>query len=115
AARLLFDLELADSDRPAAMGPRWAELMEDATGFRHDPRGFLAELGQRFGAARRFRGRMLAARLSGELESRFGDGWYRERPAGEFLREWFAEGLTHDADGLAARLGPGAGGRTSGP
>ena len=62
AARLLFDLELSESDRPGAMGPRWAELMNEATGFRHDPRGYLSQLGQRFGVARRLRGRLLAAR-----------------------------------------------------
>lgn len=102
--RLMFDLELSESDRPGAMGPRWAELMDEATGFRHDPRAFLTELGQRFGVARRFRGRMLAAQLTRELESRFDDDWYRNPDSGEYLRDWFAQGLTHDADVLMERL-----------
>lgn len=105
AARLGFDLELARSDRPGAMGPAWAERMEDATGFRHDPRAYLAELGLRFGAARRFRGRMLGARLGRELETRFAADWYRDPGAGDYLRDWLAQGLTHDADALAERLG----------
>jgi hypothetical protein len=104
-ARLTFDLELAVSERPGAMGPRWAELMNEATGFRHDSRTFLAQLGQRFGVAWRFRGRMLAALLTRELEARFDEDWYRNPDTGEFLRDWFAEGLTYDAAIRAERLG----------
>ncbi len=106
-ARLVFDLELSESDRPGAMGPRWAELMEEATGFRHDSRVFLARLGQRFGVARRLRGRMLAAQLTRQLETRFEDDWFRNPESGAFLRDWFAQGLTHDADVLADRLSDG--------
>ena len=105
AARLTFDLELLDSERPGALGPRWAELMEEATGFRHDPRTFLAALGQRFGVARRLRGRMLAAQLGRVLETRFDADWFRNPQSGAFLRDWFAQGLTHDADALSERLG----------
>lgn len=104
-ARLSFDLELAESERPGAMGPRWAELMTEATGFRHDARTFLARLGQRFGVAWRFRGRMLAALLARELETRFDEDWYRNPDTGGFLRDWFAEGLTYDAATRAERLG----------
>jgi hypothetical protein len=104
-ARLNFDLELAESERPGAMGPRWAELMTEATGFRHDSRTFLARLGQRFGVAWRFRGRMLSALLMRELEARFDEDWYRNPATGDFLRDWFAEGLTYDAVTRAERLG----------
>jgi hypothetical protein len=104
-ARLVFDLELAESERPGALGPRWAELMNEATGFRHDPRTFLSRLGQRFGVASRFRGRMLAALLTRELETRFDEDWYRNPDTGDFLRDWFAEGLTCDAAKRAERLG----------
>ena len=104
-ANLSFDMELSESERPGAMGPRWAELMLEITGFRHDPRGFLADPGQRFQAARRLRARMLAAVLSRELESRFDDDWYRNPDTGPFLRDWLAAGLTYDAHELATKLG----------
>jgi len=104
-ARLTFDIELSESDRPGAMGARWAELMLESTGFRHDPRNFLAELGQRFGVARRLRARMLAALLTRELESRFDDDWYRNPLTGPYLGDWLAGGLTYDARELATKLG----------
>jgi hypothetical protein len=102
--RLTFDLELAQSDRPGAMGPRWAELMEEATGFRHDPREYLSGLGQRFGVARRLRARMLAALITTELESTFDEDWFRNPRSGAFLREWFGAGLTFDAEEMALKL-----------
>lgn len=104
-ARLEFDIELSESERPGAMGPRWAELMLEVTGFRHDPRGFLAALGQRFGVARQFRARMLAALLKHELESRFDEDWYRNPMTGPFLGDWLGSGLTYDARELATKLG----------
>jgi len=104
-ARLSFEVELAESERPGAMGPRWAELMLDVTGFRHDPRGFLADPGRRFYVARRLRARMLAALLNRELKSRFDDDWYRNPRTGPFLGDWLAAGLTYDARELATKLG----------
>ncbi|MFQ5529379.1 MAG: hypothetical protein ACE5FP_03445 [Gemmatimonadota bacterium] len=104
-ARLTFDIELSQSERPGALGPRWAELMLEITGFRHDPRAFLAELGQRFGVARRLRARMLAALLARELKSRFDDDWYRNPRTGPYLGDWLAGGLTYDARELAVKLG----------
>jgi len=105
AGRLLFDLELCESDRPGSLGPRWAELMTEATGIRHDPRRYLERLGQRFGAARELRGRMLAALLERELRARHGESWYRTPGAGEFLRHWWAGGLSRDAGELAELVG----------
>ncbi|MFO7588529.1 MAG: hypothetical protein R6X22_10695 [Gemmatimonadota bacterium] len=110
AGRLLFDLEVCESPRPGSLGPRWAELMSEATGFRHDPRRYLERLGQRFGAARELRGRMLAALLETEVRARFGDAWFREPDAGAFLRQWLSGGLSRDATELAELLGaPGLG------
>lgn len=110
AGRLLFDLELCESDRPGTLGVRWAELMSEATGIGHDPRRYLERLGQRFGAARELRGRMLAALLERELRERFAESWFRSPGAGDFLREWWSGGLSRDAGELAELLGaPGLG------
>ncbi len=103
--QLQFDLELAGSERPEAMGPRWAELLHEATGLRFDSRAYLERLGQRFGVARRIRSRMLASQLQRELREKFDEDWYRNPRTGPFLGDWFAEGLRCSAVELAARLG----------
>jgi len=104
-ANLSFDMELSESERPGAMGPRWAELMLEITGFRHDPRAFLANPNRSFRVARRLRARMLSAILTSELESRFDDDWYRNPRTGPFLGDWLAAGLTYDAYEMATKLG----------
>ncbi len=113
AGRMLFDLELCESERPGALGARWAELMYETTLVRHDPRRFLERLGQRFGAARELRARMLAALLERRLRERHGEDWIRDPAAGSFLRDWFAGGLSRDAGELAGLLG--ASGLDAGP
>ncbi len=105
AARLQFDLEVAESDRPGSLGARWAELMFEATDVRHDPRDFLVRLGQRFGSARQFRARLFSSLLVRVLEERFDDDWFRNPRAGTFLSQWFAGGLSRDAGELAELLG----------
>ena len=105
AARLQFDLEVCESDRPGSLGARWAELMYDATRVRHDPRGFLTRLGQRFGSARELRARLLSATLARALEERFDKDWYRNPRSGKFLRQWLAGGLSRDATELSELLG----------
>ncbi len=105
AGRLQFELEMAESRQPAAMGPRWAEIIGTATGFRYDPRAFLERLGQRFGVARYFRCRMLEAVLRRQLRERFDDDWYRNPLTGPFLGQWFASGVRFTAAEHASRLG----------
>jgi hypothetical protein len=105
AARLQFDLELSESERPGSMGPRWSELMYQATHVHHDPRGYLTRLGQRFGSARRLRARLFSAALGRSLQDRFGRDWFRSPRAGPFLSQWLAGGLTRDAGELCELLG----------
>jgi hypothetical protein len=104
-ARLQFDLEVCDSERPESLGARWAELMYESTLVRHDPRGFLTRLGQRFGSARQLRARLLAAPLARALEERFDSDWFRNPRSGKFLGQWLAGGLSRSASELSELLG----------
>ena len=105
SARLEFELELSESDRPGEMGERWSELLGEATGVRFEVRAYLERLGQRFGVARYLRGRMLAAQLLRELRERFDHDWYRNPLSGPFLADWLAHGMRFNAPELAATLG----------
>jgi hypothetical protein len=105
AARLQFDLEASESERPGSLGARWAELMFEATDVQHDSRDFLIRLGQRFGAARQFRARLFSALLVQVLEERFDADWFRNPRAGSFLSQWLAGGLSRDAAELSDLLG----------
>lgn len=106
-AKLLYQLELWRSGRPAEMGARYEELMGDVTGVRHDRRAHLEEVDRGFWVARQLRGWMLWAVLSTALRDRYDQDWYRNPSAGPFLRELFAAGQREDASRLARELGGG--------
>jgi hypothetical protein len=104
-ARLAVDIEMCESPRPGVLGDRWAELLQQATGFHVEPAAYLERLGQRFGVARELRARMLAAQLRRELRTRFDVDWYRNPRTGSWLGEWLAGGLSREAGELALTLG----------
>lgn len=105
AARLEFEIELAESESPVELGGRWTEVLTAATGFRFDSRSYLERLGQRFGVARYLRGRMLAAQMRRALRETFDEDWYRNPRSGPFLGDRLARGLRFSATDVASTLG----------
>lgn len=105
AATLLFELELAGSERPGELRSRYAQLMRHATGVRYDPRSFLEHAEGDFASARRLRAWMLSAILSNELRERYDTDWSKNPRAGSSLRELYALGRMEDASDLAKRFG----------
>jgi hypothetical protein len=105
AAELIWELELAGSDRPGEMAPRYAQLLSDATGFAHDPQTFLEDVRRGFWVARQLRGWMLSVLTTAALRDRFGETWYLDAAAGQFLRELVSAGQREDAVQLAKQLG----------
>jgi hypothetical protein len=105
AANLIFELELAEAERPSELRERYVELMRRATGVRHDPRSFLEHADGMFVSARRLRAWMLSAILTNELRERYEADWSRNPRAGASLRELFALGTMENASELAKRFG----------
>ena len=105
AATLVFELELAASERPSELRSRYAQLMRHATGVRYDPRSFLEHAEGDFTSARRLRAWMLSAILSNELRERYDVDWPTNPRAGSCLRELYSLGRMEDASDLAKRFG----------
>ncbi|MFQ5690931.1 MAG: hypothetical protein ACE5HQ_11755 [Gemmatimonadota bacterium] len=105
AGRLLYEVELYTSELPGQMGPRYAEILTRATGFRYDERTFLEGLDRGFWVARRLRAWMLQAILRKELRERYDEDWDRNPGAGPFLCELFSAGQRDDSSQLAVQLG----------
>ncbi|WP_419162840.1 hypothetical protein [Candidatus Palauibacter sp.] len=105
AARLLWELELASSDRPGELADRYAEILSDATGFAHQPVTYLTDHLRGFRSARRLRGWMLSAIMLDRLQKRFGGEWFRNPAAGQFVLEVLSAGQRDDAVQLATQLG----------
>jgi hypothetical protein len=108
AAQLVFEFELsqleAGHDAHALAEPR-AEWLSAATGYAHSTAGYLIGADPELGSAHRLRAHCLAAQLREYLRRRFGRRFWRERAAGELLKELWNTGSTYSADELAGELG----------
>jgi hypothetical protein len=105
AAQFLYEMELAATDEPSQMAPRYSELLGQATGFRHDPQTYIEDVQRGFWVARQLRAAMLAALLRNALQSRFGSAWFGESAAGAFIGELMSAGQRENAVQLAEQLG----------
>ena len=106
AAKLDYELELwADFAHAPDYGPRYAERLRAATGFRYRPDGYLADMDDGFYSADYLRAWIRSAQLRAYLRETIGPDWW-ERPAtGDFLRDLFAEGTRPSSEDIAARIG----------
>jgi hypothetical protein len=110
AARTRYALELAS--QPAGSDPHpFAELFGDAlsraTGCRYRASGYLAGDPEPLHAVHELRAACLEARISELLRLEFGERFWRERRAGDLLKELWNTGYTYTADELASELGVG--------
>lgn len=105
AGRLLYEVELRESERPGEMGARYAEILAAATGFRHEERTYLEGVDRGFWVARQLRAWMLWAVLRPVVRDRYDEDWYRNPAAGPFLGELFSGGQRENASRMAAELG----------
>lgn len=105
AGRLLYEVELWESGHPGEMAGRYAEILGEATGFRHDERTYLEGVDRSFWVARQLRAWMLWAVLRPVVRDRYDEHWYRNPAAGSFLGELFSGGQREDASRIAVELG----------
>ena len=108
AGRLRLELELASvpaGETPGGLGDRYAEEMTRALGAPVAPEAWLLACDPELEALHRLRAWCFAEQLAELLRQQFGRGFWRERRAGDLLKELWHTGATYDADGLAAELG----------
>jgi hypothetical protein len=110
AAKLRFELELVSlpsGESTAPLAELYAEELSRATGLRYRPVSYLVDTDADLYCADYLRAWCLEARLSEWLRERFDRRFWRERRAGELLKELWNTGGTYTADGLAEQLGIG--------
>jgi hypothetical protein len=110
AAKLRFELEfsaLPPGESTTPVAELYSEELSRATGLRYRPVGYLVDTDADLYCADYLRAWCLEARLSEWLRERFGRRFWRERRAGELLKELWNTGGTYTADGLADELGIG--------
>jgi hypothetical protein len=110
AAKLRFELRLCREARAGplgSLGDLYAEELARATGLRYREAGYLVDTDPDLYSADYLRAWCLEARMAEHLRERFGRRFWRERRAGDLLKELWNTGGTYTADGLAEDLGIG--------
>jgi hypothetical protein len=100
SAKLLYELEFHTADDLTALGPRYVELLSDATKVEPAAVDYLGDIDDGFYASQYLRAWALEAQLRAHLRERFGNAWFSRREAGSLLRELWAEGQKPTADEL---------------
>jgi hypothetical protein len=110
AAKLRYELELSRQpagDDPSPYAELYAEELGRATGLRYREAGYLVDTDPDLYCVDYLRAWSLEARLEEFLRERFGRRFWKERRAGDLLKELWNTGGTYTAEGLADELGIG--------
>jgi hypothetical protein len=99
-AKLLYEVEFFQTDDPATMRPRYAELLTDALKIPASPENYLFDIDGSFYVTGYLRSWAFEAQLRDFLRSEMGNDWFALREAGELLRELWSLGQGPTADGL---------------
>ncbi|HJQ49045.1 MAG TPA: hypothetical protein VJ838_00820 [Gaiellaceae bacterium] len=100
SAKLLYELEFHTADDLTVLGPRYVELLTDATKVEPARVDYLGDIDDGFYASQYLRAWALEAQLRAYFRERFGNAWFSKREAGSLLRELWAEGQKPTADEL---------------
>jgi hypothetical protein len=83
----------------------YATRLNEATGVRYDPRGYLADMDSGFYSADYLRAWIRSAQLRTYLIREVGADWWRSPQTGDLLRDLFAEGTRPTSEEIAGRIG----------
>jgi hypothetical protein len=111
ASKILFEIELnalQSGADPRPLAERYAEELSGGTGYRYRPCGYLADTDRDFYSVDYLRAWCLEVQIAEHLRARFGHRFWKQRGAGELLKELWNTGSTYSADGIAEQLGLGA-------
>lgn len=110
AGRALAELEWCDArddGHSAQIADFYSETLTQATGYHHPPDAYRLDLDPELGACDELRAFCLEAQLSDYLLQRFGRKFWKERRAGDLLKELWNTGASYTAEQIAAELGLG--------
>jgi hypothetical protein len=103
AAKIAYEVELlGPEDDLTAMPGRYAELLGGATRVRWPRQSWLADVDGGFYVACYLRAWALELSWRGALRERFGERWFEQAAAGEWLRGLWSQGQRLDAEELLA-------------
>jgi hypothetical protein len=108
AGKLRSAIVLYQGAAPANAPEFYAESSQQCTGLRHDPEFYLEDPTEGLNSADYLRAWIFEPMLRNHLRSKYGKAWYRNKSAGNFLKEIWETGRLYSADELCREIGLGA-------
>jgi len=107
AGKLEYELRLHTNPDQASNAVAYAGILTRATAFRYESEEFLADVDDGFYVADYLRAWAFEAMLREYLRTKYGRAWWRNRRAGELLKEMWNTGNRYRADELVDQVGAG--------
>jgi hypothetical protein len=107
AAQLRFEIEFHAGTLSGMAGPRFAELLTNATRVRFDESEHLRAVSDSFSPASHLRACAFESQFREYLKGRYGRRWWASRKAGETLIDLWNMGQRYTVEELAAMIGMG--------
>lgn len=103
-AKLKYEM-LIHSQGLSGMDEVYSKTLEETLVFRHPPNHYLADMDDGFYAAQYLRAWIFEAQLRAVLQEKYGDEWFLDSRAGNYLKDLWSSGQKYDVVELAQMIG----------
>jgi hypothetical protein len=103
--KLKYELLLHKSKRIKDMSEKYKEELDHSLTFKNPESHYLTDTDDGFYSAQYLRAWIFEAQLRSRMTEKFGDKWFRNPQAGDFLAGLWSNGQKFDAVELAQRIG----------
>ena len=103
-AKLEYEIKL-HTQGIKGMGKVYKETLEKYLYFKHPEEHYLIDVDPGFYSAQYLRAWLLEAMLREKLREKFGVKWFKDKQAGNYLRNLWSLGQKYNADEIATRIG----------
>lgn len=104
-AKLLYEIEFHERGGGEELAERYSEHLTRANVVSYPRERYLADFDRNFYVLQYLQAWIWEVQLRRHLESSFGESWFSNRRAGDFLRELWNDGQKYDVWEIAQRLG----------
>jgi hypothetical protein len=105
AAKLAYELKLHSVNVSAEFKEVYKSCLQRALKFKHTELHYLEDVDDEFYSAEYLRAWTLEGQIRAALEEQFGEDWFRNEKAGDFLKELWSYGQKYTADELVKTIG----------
>jgi len=104
-SKLIYELKLHNVGVSPDFQEVYRTTLQKSLRFKHTEKHYLEDVDDAFYCAEYLRAWIVEAQLRGALEERFGETWFSEKKAGEYLRELWSYGQKFTADEIVKTVG----------